>query len=320
MQALQVVEHGNPAQFCEVEKPIPQPGEILIRIKACGINFSDLLLIKGTYQETPTVPFSLGMECAGIVETVGSGVTGFTQGDRVAVYCGHGGLAEFGAFPAETCRIIPDSMTLEQAGGFQITYGTSHLALHHRAKLSAGDTVVVLGAAGGVGLTAVEIAKGSGAVVIAVARGMERLKTAKLAGADYLLDIETSDLRAEIKKLGGAHIVYDAVGGRAGTEAFRALRPQGRYIVIGFASGEQPDIPMNIAMVKNIDIIGVNWGAYKSLDPRVLAASMNELYDMFAQNKLAPVIGQTFPFEKALEALECLQRRQATGKIVVTLP
>lgn len=320
MQALQVISHGNPAQFVEIEQPSPGQDDVLVQIQACGLNFSDLLLVKGTYQQTPPLPFTLGMECAGVVQTVGASVTHLKKGDRVAVYCGHGGLAEYGVFPAILCRIIPTNMSMEQAAGFQIAYGTSHIALHQRAKLKAGETVVVLGAAGGVGLTAVEIAKSLGARVIAVARGPERLRIASSAGADHMIDGETANLRDEIKKLGGADVVYDAVGGQQGSQAFRALKPKGRFIIVGFASGDQPEIPLNIALVKNIDLIGLNWGAYKSLDPTALTASMDHLFQLFEDNKLAPVIGQTFPFSDALQALDVLRQRKSTGKIVITRP
>lgn len=320
MKALRVLAHGEPPQICDIARPAPAPGEVLVQTMAVGLNFSDLLLIEGTYQRTPPLPFTLGMECAGIVLEVGLGVSCLSPGDRVAVFSGHGGLAEFGTFPAKLCRKIPASMPWEQAAAFQIAYGTSDIALCECAKLKPGETVAILGAAGGVGLTAVQIAKAAGARVIAVARGNTRLAVAKKAGADYLVNSEEDDLRVQIKSLGGADVVYDAVGGTQGTEAFRALRPFGRYIIIGFASGEQPQLPFNIALVKNIQIIGVNWGAFASAYPDTLTKSFDRLLEMFDAGQIAPVIGQTLPFDQATEALDLIKTRKATGKIVVTMP
>src|SRR5690606_28400371 len=233
-----------------------------VRIAACALNFADLLMIEGRYQERPEPPFTLGLELSGTVDALGPGVAGPAPGTRVAVYAGTGGLAEFGCFPAARCLPIPDEMPFDIAAAFQIAYGTSHLALTRRARLAAGETLVVLGAAGGVGLTAVELGRHLGARVIAVARGADRLAVAEAAGAHALVDATDPDLRARIQDLGGSDIVYDTVGGPIGEAAMRTLRPEGRYLAIGFAGGTVPSIAANHLLVKNIEVIGLYWGGY----------------------------------------------------------
>ena len=319
MRAFRVEAHESAGRILEVATPDPEEGEVRVSIQAAGLNFADLLMIKGTYQDIPPLPFTLGLECAGVVDALGGGVTGLAKGDRVAVYSGHGGLAEYGCFPASTCVPIPASMPFEVAAGFQITYGTSHVALTHRGALSAGETLVVLGAAGGVGLTAVEIGKALGARVIAVARGADKLQVVQSAGADHVLDGSDDNLRDRIKELGGCDVVYDPVGGAQGLAAFRALRPEGRHLVIGFASGDVPAFPANIALVKNLSVVGVHWGAYRMLKPSVLYDSLAELLGWYENGKLSPLIGHKFGFEDTQKALDLLRDRKATGKVVVTI-
>lgn len=319
MKAFVVNDHDTGPEVLDVAEPNPGAGQVRIRIHACGLNFADLLMAKGTYQDTPALPFTLGMEIAGVVEALGDGVTSPAVGTRVAVFEGSGGLAEVGVFSAARCVEIPESMPFDQAAGFIVAYGTSHLALTDRAKLRAGERLLVLGAAGGVGLTAVELGAAMGAEVIAVARGAAKLAVAKAAGATHVLDSDTADIRAEVKALGGADVVYDAVGGDGFKAAMRATNPGGRIIVIGFASGDIPQIPANHLLVKNIDAIGFYWGGYLAWAPDRLAHSLAKLMQMYGNGQLSPHIGAIRPLEEAAGALELLRSRKVSGKVVVTM-
>jgi len=319
MKALQVVTRGEPPVLNEVDIPAPAPGELQLKITACGLNFADLLMITGEYQERPELPFTLGLEVCGTVTTLGKGVTAPAPGTRVAVFGGRGGLAEYGCFPAEACVPIPDVMSTEHAAAFQVAYGTSHVALSHKARLQPGETLVVLGAAGGVGLTAVEIGKLMRATVIACARGPEKLEVARKAGADHLIDSETDNLRDAIRALGGADVVYDAVGGALGESALRATNPDGRYIVIGFASGKVPEIKPNYVLVKNINVLGLYWGGYLKFNPKVLTDSMQTLFGWYEDGRLHPHVSHALPLEQAQDALDLLKNRKSTGKVVVTM-
>ncbi len=318
MRAFQVTSFDDPPALQDVAVPTPGPGEVLLDIAACGLNFADLLMAKGTYQDTPTPPFTLGMEVCGTVIATGADVTTPSIGTRVAVFGGQGGLAEKGLFPAALCRPVPDTMPDVIAAGFMVAYGTSHLALSRRARLQKGETLLVLGAAGGVGLTAVEIGKAMGATVIAVARGADKLAVAKAAGADHLIDSETDDIKSAVKALGGADVVYDPVGGAAFKAALGACNREARVIVIGFASGEVPQIPANIILVKNISVIGFYWGGYLGFNPEALTESLSELMDWHAAGKLKPHISHTLPLDQAADALELMRSRKSTGKVVVT--
>lgn len=319
MLAYTVEEFSQPPRL--LERPVPRPakGEALVRLHACGLNFADLLMLQGTYQDTPALPFVPGLEAAGIVEALGPETKGPAPGTRVAIYAGQGGLAEYGCFAANRLVEIPDNMSFEQAAAFQIAYGTSHLALNHRANLRPGETLLVLGAAGGVGLTAVEIGKLMGARVIACARGADKLKMAGQAGADYLIDATSADLRAEVKALGGADVVYDPVGGAQWNAAFRACNPEARLIPIGFASAEVPQIPANHLLVKNLTVLGVYWGGYLKFRPDILIESMENLLLWFAEGKLQPHISHRIPLSQVAEGLALLKSRQSTGKVVITL-
>ncbi len=317
MQALQVVAFGETPKFCQVNVPVLASHQVLLQIKACGLNFADLLMIKGVYQDTPTPPFTLGLEVAGEIIDIGADVTAFQNGQHVAVFSGQGGLAEFGVFDAERCIPVPEGLDVITAAGFQIAYGTSHLALEHRAQLKQGETLVVLGAAGGVGLTAVEIGKRLGARVVAVARGNEKLTIASRAGADHLIDVDSDNLREQIKSLGGADVVYDPVGGDQFSDLFRATNPDGRILVIGFASGDVPEIKANHMMVKNISLLGINWGAYLRFNPNALRDSLATLIDWAAKGDLTPHVGNILPFAQTLEGFKMLEKRKATGKIVI---
>ena len=318
MRAIRITDFNTPPELLEIDQPTPKAGEALVSIVACGLNFADLLMCNGTYQDTPSLPFTLGMEIAGVVEALGPDTDGPAIGTRVAVFAGQGGMAEYGVFRASELITLPDAMPFEEAAGFMIAYGTSHLALTRRAKLRAGERLVVLGAAGGVGLTAVEIGAGLGAEVIAVARGEEKLKAAQAAGATHLINSEGGDLRAALKALGGVDVVYDAVGGAHFMDALRATRPEGRILTIGFASGDIPQIPANHILVKNIDVIGFYWGGYPKFAPEVLHASLSDLMEMYVQGDIHPHIGARFPLEEAQDALDFLRARKSTGKVVVS--
>ncbi len=317
MRAMQLVELGQPLQLVDVDRPEPGAGEVLVRIEACGLNFGDTLIIKGTYQEKPPLPATLGMEISGVVEAVGAGAT-LKVGQRVASYTGFGGLAEYAAIPETICVPIPDSMSAVDAAAFLVAYGTSHVALDYKAHLQPGETLLVLGASGGVGLTAVELGKVMGAKVIACARGAEKLDIARKAGADHLIDSDKDDLRAEVKALGGADVVYDPIGGALFDAALRACNREARLLPLGFASGEVPQIPANYLLVKNLTVLGLYWGGYKALRPSVLTDSFRVLFEWYDQGKLAPHVSHTRPLEQANEALDLLRTRKATGKVIVT--
>ena len=320
MRAYRIESFGGAAGLAEIDPPAPGPGEVLLRIAACGLNFADLLMLKGEYQERPATPFTLGMEVAGTIAALGDGVTGLAPGDRVAVFAGQGGLAEWGAFPADRCVKLPGAMPFDHAAAFMIAYGTSHLALAHRARLAPRETLLVTGAAGGVGLTAVEIGKAMGARVIAVARGADKLAVAQAAGADHLIDSDTTpDLRAAVKALGGADVVYDAVGGDAFMAALRATNPEGRLIPIGFAGGGVPQIPANLLLVKNLTVIGLYWGGYMAFRPAVLRDSLAELLALYQAGRLRPHVSHALPLDRVEEALDLLRSRKSTGKVVVTM-
>lgn len=317
MQAYRILTQGGPPELADIAEPTPGAGQILVNIRACGLNFADLLMIKGSYQDTPEAPFTLGMEVAGVVDAVGESVNGFVPGDRVMVFAGQGGLAERGVFAAERALSLPEAMSFEDAAAFQIAYGTSHMALAHRARMQAGETLLVTGAAGGVGLTAVEIGKLMGARVIAQARGADKLAVARAAGADHLIDA-SEDLRARLLALGGVDVVYDAVGGDAFTAAFRACRPEGRLLAIGFASGEVPQIPANHLMVKNLAVLGFYIGGYLRFRPDLVRESLTALLGWYQEGRLRPHVSHVLPLSRVAEGLELLRSRASTGKVVIT--
>ncbi|MDE4098782.1 NADPH:quinone oxidoreductase family protein [Phaeobacter gallaeciensis] len=317
MQAYQVTAFDAAPKLIEIASPAPAAGQIAVRIEACGLNFADLLMQKGTYQDTPTLPFVPGLEVSGTVTALGETVTEFKIGDRVAVFCGQGGLAEEGVFDASRAVRIPDSMSFEHAAALQIAYGTSLVALDHCARLQPGETLLVTGAAGGVGLTAVEIGKLMGARVIAHARGADKLEVARAAGADHLID-DSEDLRSIVKDLGGADVVYDAVGGPVWKAAFRATNPCGRLLPIGFASGEVPQIPANHLLVKNLTVIGFYIGGYMKARPEVIQQAFATLFDWHAAGRIKPHISHVLPLSQVTEGMELLRSRASTGKVVIT--
>jgi NADPH2:quinone reductase len=319
MRAFGIEQWGAAPKVLDLPVRDPGKGEISVAIEACGLNFADLLMIDGKYQEKPALPVVLGMELAGRVRATGSGVADFEPGAQVVLFAGSGGLAETGCFPADRVIHLPEGMKMTDAAAFQVAYGTSHLALTHRARLTSGDTLLVLGAAGGVGLTAVEVGKLLGARVIAVARGAERLAVAKAAGADHLIDSETGDLRAEVKALGGADVVYDPVGGPLFEAAFRAAKPEARIVTIGYASGQVPQIKANHLLVKNISVLGFYWGGYLAFRPDLVRQSLQTLLGWHAEGRICPHISHILPLARAGEGLELLRSRKATGKVVITI-
>ncbi|WP_050927597.1 NADPH:quinone oxidoreductase family protein [Aestuariivita boseongensis] len=318
MLAYHIATAGDAPALTDIAVPEPGQHQVRISIRACGLNFADLLMQSGTYQDTPEAPFTLGMEVSGEVNAVGESVSHLKVGDRVAVFGGAGGLAEQGVYDAARVVKLPDAMSFEHAAAFQIAYGTSHVALDYRARLQPGETLLVLGAAGGVGLTAVEIGKLMGATVIAVARGADKLEVARKAGADHVIDAETDDLRGAIKALGGADVVYDPVGGDAFKAAFRACNPEARLIVIGFASGDIPTIPANHLLVKNLSIEGFYWGGYMAFKPNVIIDSLKTLTGWYLEGKLHPHISHTLPLSEVEQGMELLRARKSTGKVIIT--
>jgi NADPH:quinone reductase len=286
-----------------------------------GVNFADGLMVGGTYQEKPPLPFTPGFEVAGTVAELGAGVTGLAVGDRVIGLVSVGGYADEAVVDADAVYKIPDSMSFEAAAGFPIAYGTSHGALDWRARLQPGETLLVLGAAGGVGLTAVEIGHAMGATVIAAASSPEKLAVAQSRGAAHLIDTSTEDLRVRVKDLTGgrgADVVYDPVGGDLFDTALRVTAWEGRMIIIGFAGGRVPQIPANLLLVKNVSAIGFYWGAYRAKDPARVRASFDMLLGWVAEGRLRPHVSESFALEDAAKAIRVLQSRKATGKVVLT--
>ncbi len=317
MRAMQVTAYDQPLSMQDLEMPVPTAGQVLVKIETCGLNFGDLLIIKGTYQEKPPLPFTLGMELAGTIVGVGEGVTHLKEGQRIAAFTGFDGLSEYAAVRAEVCVPIPDQMDAVDAAAFLIAYGTSHVGLDYKARLQPGERLLVLGASGGVGLTAVELGKLMGAEVIACARGVDKLAVCKAAGADHLVNSESDDIREVVKALGGADVVYDPVGGDQFKAAMRACNPEARLLPLGFASGEVPQIPANILLVKNLHVLGFYWGGYARVNPKVLTDSFTQLFTWYAQGKLKPHVSHVLPLDQANEALDLLRTRKATGKVVV---
>lgn len=293
---------------------------VRIAVHAAGVNFGDTLIIAGKYQTKPPHPFSPGFEIAGEVLECDAGVDGFRPGDRVLAMVEYGGFAEQVVVPADSVFRISEKVSVIDAAGFAVAYGTSHLGLTYKAGLKSGETLLVHGAAGGVGLTAVEIAKVLGARVIATAGGAAKLKIAEEYGADALIDYRKENIRERVLDLTsgeGVDVVYDPVGGTAFDASLRCTRPGGRILVVGFASGTVPQIPANILLVKNYTVMGYVWGAHRRLDPQAMATSMQELLDWLNDGKLKPHVSHTYPLAHAAEALEALRSRKSTGKVVI---
>lgn len=301
--------------------PSLTPGSVRVRVHAAGLNFSDTLITQGRYQVRVEPPFVPGMEAAGEVIAVAPDVD-LPLGLRVAVLLDYGAFAEEVVVPASRVVPIPVAMTFEEAAGFMVTYGTSHIGLRHRGQLKAGEALLVHGAAGGVGLTAVEIGRRLGATVIATASSAEKLAIASAHGAHHTILSSSGDLRDQVKALTdgrGADVVYDPVGGDLFTQSLRCIAWEGRILHIGFASGTVPQVPANHLLVKNCASIGVYWGAYLQKAPEVLVESTRELLQWYAEGALRPHISQTFALEDGVEAIRALAERRTTGKVVLTM-
>ena len=323
MRAVVVREWTDPKDLNVDSLPVrdPDAGEVRIAVHAAGLNFADTLIVAGKYQEKPPFPFSPGMEAAGEIEAVGAGVTGLKEGDRVMALTGHGSFAERCVTAAKRVLKIPDSMGFADAAAFPVAYGTSHLALRHRGRLQAGETLLVHGAAGGVGLTAVQIGKVLGARVIGTARGAGKRAIAEANGAEETIDYSEEDVRSRVLELTGgkgANVIYDPVGGDVFDASLRCIAWEGRLLVIGFAAGRIPQAPANYLLLKNAAAVGVFWGAYMKNDPAVILAGFEELLGWYADGLLKPHISATFALEETAAAMAMLLGRKSTGKVVIT--
>lgn len=325
MRALLCKEHGMADKLDLVDDwPEPQPGpdDVQIDIKAAGLNFPDVLIIQGKYQFQPELPFIPGGECAGVVRAVGKHVTRYAPGDRVIGMRGHGCFCDTAVMPQTALSPVPDGLGFEQAAGVAITYFTTYHALKQRAALRAGETLLVLGAAGGVGSAAVELGRHLGARVIAAASSAEKLAMCRELGADETINYREQDLKTAIKALTGGRgvdVVYDPVGGDYSEPAIRGMAWNGRYLVIGFASGPIPAIPLNLTLLKGCSIVGVFWGRFTEEEPEAHRHNIEELWALFAAGKLKPAINDVFPLEAYREAYRVMTERRARGKVILTM-
>jgi len=304
----------------DIPVPEPQPGEALIKVTVAALNFLDTLIVRGKYQFKPDLPFSPGSEVAGIVERVGEGVTNVSPGMRVMGYARHSGCREYTALPAASLLEIPDGVSDEAAAGLTITYGTAIHGLRDRGRLKAGEYLAVLGASGGAGLAAVEVGKALGAKVVACASSSEKLEICRDHGADLLLNYESWDIKEGLRALtGGAgmDVVYDCVGDRYAEPALRSMAWAGRYLVVGFAAGEIPRIPLNLLLLKGCEMAGVFFGRFTELEPDAHRRNMEQLLAWVADGTLRPHIDRAFPLAETAQAIELLESRKAVGKVVV---
>lgn len=323
MKAVLCKEWGGPdlLTFEDIEAPTPGPGEIKVAVKSAGINFADTLMIAGTYQFKPSFPFVPGLELAGVVLECGEGVTRLKVGDRIMGFARHGCFAEEAVINEMAAALLPSDLDDVTASAMPVVYGTSHVGLTHRVNLRAGETLLVIGAAGGVGLSAVEIGRAIGATVIAAASSTEKLELAESRGAQYLINYKSEDMRKRVKELTdgrGADVIFDPVGGDAFDAAMRCINWEGRILVIGFSSGRIPHAACNIVLVKNISIVGFPWGAYASHNPQLLLDSMKNLTEWYVDGKVKPHVSQKLPITEAGQALELLIARRSIGKVVLT--
>lgn len=324
MKAILCQKHGPPSDLVYKEIPSPKPGpkDVLVSVKACSVNFPDTLIIQGKYQFKPALPFSPGSDVAGVIKEVGAEVKGFKVGDEVFGFVAHGGFAE--EVVMQYRQVFPKlpNMDYPIAASFMMAYGTSYYALKDRAKLQEGETLVVLGASGGVGLAAVELGKKMGAKVIACASTDEKLELCKSYGADHVINYSKEDLKTRIKELTegkGANVVYDPVGGDYSEAALRATAWEGRYLVVGFAAGDIPKIPLNLTLLKGCQVVGVFWGSFAIRNPKANMQNSIELMSMFSEGKIKPHIHKMYPLEEAAKALEEMMDRQVKGKVVITV-
>ena len=323
MKAVLCRQFGPPESLVYEELPSPTAGagEVVVSVKAASLNFPDVLIIQNKYQFKPPLPFSPGSEMAGVVKEVGEGVKGYKAGDRVIAFTTYGAFAEEVKVEATRLVPIPEGMDFNSAAAFLLTYGTSDHALRDRGALKAGETLLVLGAAGGVGLAAIQLGKAMGAKVIACASSADKLEVCSQHGADAGINYATEDLRERIKELTGGKgvdVVYDAVGGPYTEPALRSTAWRGRLLVVGFAAGDIPKIPLNLTLLKGCAIVGVFWGDFARREPKAFAASIAQLGEWFREGKLKPHVSQTFPLAQAVDALKLMAARKVKGKVVLT--
>jgi NADPH:quinone reductase-like Zn-dependent oxidoreductase len=331
MKALLSTRAGGPEtlELTDLPDPVPGPGELLVRVRACAINYPDVLIIEDRYQFKPTRPFAPGGEIAGTVEAAGKGVDGWSVGNRLIAMLGHGGLAEKVIVSAASALPLPAERSFEEGSALILTYATSIHALLDRGRLEAGQTLLILGAAGGVGLAAIELGKAYGARVIAAVSSEEKAEAAKAAGADKVIvypqgpfDKEGSKALAQMFKdaVGpkGADVIYDPVGGDYAEPALRAIAWEGRYLVVGFPAGI-PRLPLNLTLLKSCDVCGVFWGAFAARDPKANAAHVETLFRLWREGRIAPKVSRTWPLHQAGEAIAHMAARKAVGKLVVTM-
>ncbi|MGE3926115.1 MAG: NADPH:quinone oxidoreductase family protein [Lautropia sp.] len=323
MKALLCKQYGLPETlvYQDVADPVPGAGEVIVDMKAAGVNFPDVLIIQNKYQFKPPLPFAPGAELAGVVSAVAPDVTGFAVGDRVIASTGHGAFAERVAVSANRLIKMPDALPFDTAAALVLTYGTSWHALKDRAALASGETLLVLGAAGGVGLAAIEIGKALGARVIAAASTEEKLAACREHGADATINYATEDLRERIKATTdgrGPDVIFDPVGGQYAEPAFRSIAWRGRYLVVGFANGEIPRLPLNLPLLKGASIVGVFWGGYVSNEPRRFGTDLAELLQRVAAGELRPHISARYPLAEGARAIADMMNRKVIGKVVIT--
>ncbi len=319
MRAALITELTGPDGIVvrDLPDPEPQAGEVRIRVEAAGVNFPDLLMSRGLYQVKPPVPFSPGGEVAGQIDAVGDGVADFAVGDRVLGSTFFGGFATHLCLPVVRVERLPDSMSTETAAAFTFTYATSWHGLVDRGQLQSGERLLVLGAAGGVGLAAVEIGRALGAEVVAAASTDDKLELCRQHGATHTINYATDDLAKRLKALGGVDVVYDPVGGDFSQAALRRLRPGGRHLVVGFAAGAIPEIPLNLTLLKECQIVGVAWGAWSLRNPEAQKANQQTLFEMFTKGVLSPHVSRRYRLEEVPEALRAMDERRVLGKFVI---
>jgi NADPH:quinone reductase len=306
----------------DVADPAPGPGQVLIDVHAAGLNFPDVLQVAGKYQYQPPFPFTPGSELAGVVREVGAGVSGLSAGSRVMALVGTGAMAERVVADASAVDVIPETMNFDTAAALGIAYGTSYHSLAQRARLQRGESLLVLGASGGVGLAAVEIGKAFGARVIAAASTDQKLEVARQHGADQLVNYTQGSLKDQIKELTagkGADVIYDPVGGDLFDQCTRCINWNGRLLVVGFASGTIPKYPVNLALLKGCELVGVFWGEFRKREPEKFRQNCQALFQMFREGTIKPLISEAFPLERYADALNVFLRRQAVGKIVLRM-
>ena len=324
MKAVLCKQYGPPESLVieELPAPRPGPGEVVVAVKAASVNFPDVLIIQNKYQFKPPLPFSPGSELAGVVKEVGAGVSNVRPGDRVIAFTTYGAFAEEVKTEAARLLPLPEKMDFVTGAAFLLTYATSDHALRDRGALKPGETLLVLGAAGGVGLAAIEIGKALGARVIACASSEDKLAVCREHGADATINYAAEDLRERVKALTegrGVDVVYDAVGGAYTEPAFRSLAWRGRLLVVGFAAGEIPKLPLNLALLKGAAVVGVFWGDFARREPKAFAESVRQLARWYGEGRLRPHVSQTLPLERAAEAIQLLASRKAKGKVVLTM-